>query len=546
MNRFIAVAAFAVALTSGCVDQSSPPGGGGEDPDVGPAPDMLTDSATLIDSEPECTPSSEVCNGVDDDCDGEIDNGFNIGQACTVEQNGCTSDGMWACSDDGLAAVCDAPAPEASDEVCDDADNDCDGAADEDFDFASDPANCGGCAVSCDRPNAEVACAMSACALTGCVEGFGDADGDPENGCECAISGDEVCDGVDNDCDGTVDEGLGLGEACSVGIGACAADGETVCGDDGAVVCGAQPGAPVDEQCNSVDDDCDGTTDEGFDEDGDGAPGCGIDCDAPCPAGVDCDALCPIQDCAPDDGSVYPNAPEICEDGIDQNCDGRDIECDVPAGRIEQVAIAARDDPNCRDINGDGRPDNAFGPAGPIVNGDLQQSVDDEQLNLLPIAPGLLPPGTDGVFDFGVLYGSPEADAYRVSPDSLDEDGLPLMLFPGTRIADGALNAGPGTFLLTLRNGDEEAELRIIETIITGDMSVNDAGVTLNDGWVTGIVTEEDFQAALVIVPPDFRALVPLLIQPDVDQDGDGQNDAYSACVSASGSPASVVGYPPE
>ncbi len=75
----------------------------------------------------------------------------------------------------------------------------------------------------------------------------------------------EVCDDVDNDLDGAVDEGFGVGEACTVGIGACEADGVLVCGPDGGSECVGQPGAPSDEVCNGIDDDCDGEADEGLD-----------------------------------------------------------------------------------------------------------------------------------------------------------------------------------------------------------------------------------------------------------------------------------------
>ena len=270
---------------------------------------------------------------------------------------------------------------------------------------------------------------------------------------------------------------------------------------------------------------------------------------APCPDGIDCEAICPVQDCGPDDPSVFPGAREICEDGIDQNCDGIDIDCSVPAGRVETIAIAAQNGAGCRDLNGDGRADNAFGNAvlTGLVNPPLQESVDDGDLNLVPITPGLAPPGLDGLFDFAVLFGRTDADnpaAIRVSPDALDENGVPVMIFPGTQIAGGALSAGPGTFLLTISSGGEEAELRIQQTVVTGQLGVAAAGVTINNGWITGYVTEEDFQAAIVIVPEEFRGLVALFIQPDIDTDGNGRADAYSACVQFSAQPTTLLGYP--
>ena len=80
------------------------------------------------------------------------------------------------------AATPDMCAPQ--DEVCDGLDDDCDEQVDEGFDLASDPAHCGACDRSCARPHAEVACAQSECILVGCDAGWLNGDLDPANGCE--------------------------------------------------------------------------------------------------------------------------------------------------------------------------------------------------------------------------------------------------------------------------------------------------------------------------------------------------------------------------
>ena len=149
------------------------------------------------------------------------------------------------------------------------------------------------------------------------------------------IPEDETCDGTDQDCDGEIDEALGLGAPCELGVGACRAAGEMVCADDGNTRCSTEVGEPSEEECDSVDNDCDGAVDEIFDLDGDGAPRCHFDaCDESCPLEADaCQALCDAQDCGPLDSGISPLAPDACGDGIDQNCDGVDASCSVAVGR---------------------------------------------------------------------------------------------------------------------------------------------------------------------------------------------------------------------
>ena len=122
-------------------------------------------------------------------------------------------------------------------EICDETDNDCDGSVDEGFDFSQNTLHCGECGNSCVRDNMIAACVDGECGNQ-CEPGFLNADGADANGCEAICDVDnatsEICDGVDNDCDGPVDEAFPtLGSTCDITIGLCPATGTFVCSSSG-------------------------------------------------------------------------------------------------------------------------------------------------------------------------------------------------------------------------------------------------------------------------------------------------------------------------
>ncbi|MDC0746159.1 putative metal-binding motif-containing protein [Polyangium mundeleinium] len=110
----------------------------------------------------------------------------------------------------------------------------------------------------------------------------------------------EVCEGVDTNCNGVPDD---VGLPCDAGAGACKASGTYACEEDGApVVCSAVPKEPSTELCDGVDEDCDGVPDGDEEEicNGDaggarcvsvlGSSHCGCATDADCTEGSHCDA----------------------------------------------------------------------------------------------------------------------------------------------------------------------------------------------------------------------------------------------------------------
>lgn len=127
--------------------------------------------------------------------------------------------------------------------------------------------HCGSCDSPCEPPgDARVESCTAGVCVFACDTGRFDANGDLQmpgsDGCEsdCVPSGPEVCDGSDNDCNGQVDDGLGGATCDTQNPGICALGTESCIG--GAIQC-VQESSALPEVCNGRDDSCDGTTDEG-------------------------------------------------------------------------------------------------------------------------------------------------------------------------------------------------------------------------------------------------------------------------------------------
>jgi hypothetical protein len=265
-------------------------------------------------------PTAEICNGLDDDCDGVVDNGVPAPTPGQVTGGECCGDkapgtkcgqgqcqkGTWVCA--GSVVVC-ANAGQPSNETCDNQDNDCDGVVDNIVTVGGPCVAPGGCAgkLKCDSTQQQLVCQPDGSAAV------------------------EKCDGVDNDCDGKTDEIEDVSvnddwwhDQCDAPPAGhdrppCKA-GQYVCKNGSKVCEGAV--APLPEVCDLKDTDCDGVSDTLAACPGNNACVQGVCVERcrggefPCPNGYDCQSFDGKKYCVPttcNDVECPPGAS--CKDG---------------------------------------------------------------------------------------------------------------------------------------------------------------------------------------------------------------------------------------
>ncbi len=207
--------------------------------------------------------TDETCDGTDEDCDGRVDEGDPGGGPSCGSGTGACARGVMHCR--GGVLACEG-ASEPTPELCNETDDDCDTRTDEGFSLMTDARNCGSCGTICTFDNAITQCALGTCGIAACRPGFVDQDMRADTGCEyaCSIGGAEACNGRDDDCDRRIDEALTPPASFCNPNGVCSGTRATCGGASGWRCSYPSTFEATEARCDTLDNDCDGRVDEAF------------------------------------------------------------------------------------------------------------------------------------------------------------------------------------------------------------------------------------------------------------------------------------------
>ena len=420
--------------------------------------------------------------------------------------------------DDGFAACEDCNDTDAAihsdaTEICNDLDDDCDGRVDEDATDAptwygdSDGDGFGGSqftSTTCEAPN-------------GFVSNRDDCD---DLDASSFPGGVETCDSADNDCDGAVDEDVlltwyadadsdGYGDASTPSQACLAPAGYTSNGDD----CddanpATHPGAL--ETCDSTDNDCNGQVDDNAldsstwfaDTDGDGHGNGAVSQDAcASPSGH----VANDDDCNDGDSAVHPNASETCN-AVDDNCDGTidnnatdaltwfadgdgdgHGSADAPTAACNQPSGFVSSNDDCDDTNGDVSP--SATETCNTVDDDCDGTIDNGASDASTWHVDLDGDGFGGTWSSQVACDQPSGHA----DNSNDCDDTDLGSYPGANeVCDGEDNDCDGTADNGLLGSGAACPATSCQAILTDQPSAGDGAWHIQPVGAVARTTECD------------------------------------------------------